>query len=115
MRVTNQSAGAMDNNTIQIVDAIPANTVMCGLGGAPVTFTGGREQSYLSTPERHDDWPFAAPARRALVIQPRRWPGQRCDSAIPSHKSPSQRVHGGNSFIQISIQSEGQLITARWN
>jgi len=48
VRVTNQGAGTVDNDSLQIVDAIPANTSLCGLAGAPVTFTNGTPVSGLT-------------------------------------------------------------------
>ncbi len=47
IRLTNQGTGTVDNNTVEIVDAIPANTMFCNLA-APVTFTNGSPASGLS-------------------------------------------------------------------
>ncbi|HEY5806609.1 MAG TPA: hypothetical protein VIT67_01500, partial [Povalibacter sp.] len=48
VRIANQAAGAVDNNSIQIIDAIPANTSLCGLAGAAVTFINGAPSSGLA-------------------------------------------------------------------
>ena len=70
VRVTNQGAGAVDNNTVQIVDAIPANTVMCGLTAAPVTFANGAPASgltftYAALGNATDDLDFSSAASGA--------------------------------------------------
>jgi hypothetical protein len=38
VRITNQGAGGIDNNTIQVIDTIPVNTTLCGLAASPVTY-----------------------------------------------------------------------------
>lgn len=53
LRVTNQGTGAVDNNTVAIVDAVPANTALLvqdlGLAGSgPVAFTNGTPTSALT-------------------------------------------------------------------
>jgi parallel beta-helix repeat protein len=53
LRVTNQGTGAVDNNTVSIVDAVPANTAMfvqdLGVAGSgPVAFTNGTPTSALT-------------------------------------------------------------------
>jgi hypothetical protein len=48
VRVSNQGAEAVDEDTLQIADDIPANTVMCGLTAAPVTFDDGAPASGLT-------------------------------------------------------------------
>src|SRR4029078_3937900 len=53
LRVTNQGSGAVDSNTVTIVDAVPANTAMfvqdLGVAGSgPVAFTNGTPTSALS-------------------------------------------------------------------
>jgi hypothetical protein len=53
VRLTNQGAGAVDTNTISIVDAIPANTAMYvldigGAGSGPIAFTNGSPSSTLT-------------------------------------------------------------------
>lgn len=53
VRLTNQGAGTVDNNTISIVDAIPANTAMYVLdigsaGSGPVAFSNGSPSSTLT-------------------------------------------------------------------
>lgn len=101
VRVTNQSAGAIDNNTIQIVDAIPANTVMCGLGGAPVTFTDGGS-SLTFTPA---DLAFSsAGAAPPWSYNPQPTGPDSCDSAITSLRVRPQGSMAGNSFFQISFR-----------
>jgi len=70
VRVTNQGAGTVDNTTIQIVDAIPANTVMCGLTAIPVTFTNGLPISgltftYTALGSTTDDLDFSSAASGA--------------------------------------------------
>jgi hypothetical protein len=67
VRVTNQGAGTVDNTTIQIVDAIPANTVMCGLTAIPVTFANGLPSSgltftYTALGSTTDDLDFSSAA-----------------------------------------------------
>ena len=56
--VTNQGAGAVDSNSVMIVDKIPANTQMFvgnlgGAGSGPVSFTNGSPSSALT-------WTFTA-------------------------------------------------------
>jgi hypothetical protein len=70
VRVTNQGAGAVDNNTLQIADDIPANTVMCGLTAAPVTFANGAPASgltftYTALGSATDDLDFSSTASGA--------------------------------------------------
>lgn len=48
IRITNQATGTVDNNSIDIVDTIPAGTVMCGLAGTAVTFQNGTPSSGLT-------------------------------------------------------------------
>ncbi len=48
IRIANQAGGAVDNDSLEIVDSMPANTVMCGLGGAAVTFQDGTPASGLT-------------------------------------------------------------------
>lgn len=48
IRITNQASGTVDNNSIEIVDSISANTVMCGLGSNVVTFQNGTPSSGLT-------------------------------------------------------------------
>ena len=48
IRIANQAGGTVDNNSIEIVDSIPANTVMCGLGSSVVTFQNGTPSSGLT-------------------------------------------------------------------
>ena len=53
LRITNQGAGGVDNNTISIVDAIPANTVLDvrdvgAVGSGPVAFINGTPTSALT-------------------------------------------------------------------
>lgn len=48
IRITNQAGGAVDNNSIEIVDSIPANTALCGLGSNVVTFQNGTPSSGLT-------------------------------------------------------------------
>jgi parallel beta-helix repeat protein len=53
LRITNQGSGSVDNNTVAIVDAVPANTALFvqDLGGAnsgPVAFTNGSPTSALT-------------------------------------------------------------------
>jgi parallel beta-helix repeat protein len=53
LRVTNQGAGAVDSNTVTMVDAVPANTAMfvqdLGVAGSgPVAFTNGTPTSALT-------------------------------------------------------------------
>jgi hypothetical protein len=53
LRVTNQGAGAVDSNTVSMVDAVPANTAMfvqdLGVAGSgPVAFTNGTPTSALT-------------------------------------------------------------------
>ena len=48
IRITNQANGTVDNNSIDIVDSIPANTAMCGLSGTAVIFQNGTPSSGLT-------------------------------------------------------------------
>lgn len=53
LRVTNQGAGTVDNNTVAIVDAIPANTALFvqdigTAGSGPIEFTNGAPSSALT-------------------------------------------------------------------
>ncbi|HEU4602325.1 MAG TPA: hypothetical protein VFS24_10170 [Steroidobacteraceae bacterium] len=53
VRVTNQGQGAVDNNTLRVIDAIPANTAMyvldiAGSGSGPVAFSNGSPSSTLT-------------------------------------------------------------------
>jgi hypothetical protein len=48
IRITNQATGAVDNDSIDIVDSIPAGTVMCGLAATAVTFQNGTPSSGLT-------------------------------------------------------------------
>jgi hypothetical protein len=53
VRITNQGAGPVDNNTIAIVDAVPANTILYVLdngtpGSGPVEFINGTPTSALT-------------------------------------------------------------------
>jgi hypothetical protein len=58
VRITNQGAGAVDNNSVLVIDAIPANTKMFvgdlgAPGSGPVAFTDGSPSSGLT-------WTFTA-------------------------------------------------------
>jgi hypothetical protein len=53
VRITNQGNGAVDNNTLAVVDAVPANTAFCVLdsgavGSGPVAFLNGTPTSSLT-------------------------------------------------------------------
>ena len=53
LRITNEGSGSVDNNTVAIVDAVPANTALfvqdLGLAGSgPVAFTNGSPTSALT-------------------------------------------------------------------
>lgn len=48
IRITNQATGAVDNDSIDIIDSIPLNTAMCGLSGTAVTFQNGSPSSGLT-------------------------------------------------------------------
>lgn len=53
LRVTNQGTGTVDNNTVAIVDAIPANTALFvqdigTAGSGPIAFTNGAPSSALT-------------------------------------------------------------------
>jgi parallel beta-helix repeat protein len=53
LRITNQGTGGVDNNTVAIVDAVPANTALfvqdLGVAGSgPVAFTNGTPSSALT-------------------------------------------------------------------
>lgn len=47
IRLTNEGPGTVDSNTVEIIDAIPANTMLCSLA-APIGFTDGSPVSGLS-------------------------------------------------------------------
>ena len=53
LRLTNQGSGTVDNNTVAIVDAVPANTALyvqdLGVAGSgPLAFTNGTPSSTLT-------------------------------------------------------------------
>ena len=53
LRLTNQGSGTVDNNTVAIVDAVPANTTLCVqdlgvVGSGPLAFTNGTPSSALT-------------------------------------------------------------------
>ena len=53
LRITNQGTGSVDNNTVAIVDAVPANTALFvqdlgAAGSGPVAFTNGTPTSALT-------------------------------------------------------------------
>jgi hypothetical protein len=99
VRVTNQSASAIDSNTIQIVDAIPTNTVMCGLL-SPVTFTNGG--SGLTFTSANLAFNSTGVTNWTYIPQPT---GQdSCDSAITSIRLSPQGSMVGNSFFEIRFR-----------
>ncbi|MFL6575134.1 MAG: beta strand repeat-containing protein [Povalibacter sp.] len=48
VRVANQGAGTVDNNSLQIIDSIPTDTILCNLASIPVTFLDGTPASGLA-------------------------------------------------------------------
>ena len=123
LRITNQGAGSVDNNTVAIVDAVPANTALfvqdLGVAGSgPVAFTNGTPSSALtytfSGPgNAGDDLEFSNNGGASWVYTPR-GERQRLRSGRDAYKSApaghdGRRERRGKSVLRGQLPGEGEL------
>ena len=91
MRITNQGSGAVDNNSLAVVDAVPSNTAFYVLdsgaaGSGPIAFVNGTPSSsltytYAALTSPADDLEFSNDGGVSWTYQPTP-DANGCDPAI---------------------------------
>lgn len=117
LRVTNQGSGALDNNSVAIVDAIPATTRLfvgnLGLpGSGPVAFTNGSPTSgltwtFTSLASATDDIQFSNDGGVTWTYTPTA-DANGCDGAVThirmSPKGTMPGNGGGNPYFELRFR-----------
>jgi parallel beta-helix repeat protein len=103
LRIANEGAGIVDNNSVQVVDLLSPNITFCGLSSAPMTFVDGSPASGLSfnftaLNNTSDDLDFSNTTSGSPVWTYTPSPVNGCDSAIKAIRIRPRGVMSASSL-----------------